>query len=295
MKQRGFTLIELLVVISIIAILAAILVPTIAIARTKAWETQSFNNLRQLGGGIEAYRQGEPSNETYYPGYLGYLHTQMEVSLKCFVDPFDETRGKDEQFGRPDDIGTGSNLGKDFNFTVKRMYAADPLGLNSPMNGYDPWNTSFNDNLSVNTEDQITSRKNKALGNLSYLMECGDLDMLGTNWFFVGSGKPAPAKATFTLCRLQQMKTGNMKGPVSANHDTKIETLDSSFGAPFPKDLVPLVRSYHRIEWSKNGKIKDSTKKCMNISHLYSSFWSTYTWEITAGGSNWDWYATYPP
>ncbi|AMV37304.1 Type II secretion system protein G precursor [Planctomyces sp. SH-PL62] len=54
-SRRGLTLIEVLVVVSIIALLAAILIPAVQLARGAARRTKCLNNLRQIGIALNAY------------------------------------------------------------------------------------------------------------------------------------------------------------------------------------------------------------------------------------------------
>ena len=53
--ETGFTLVELLVAIAIIAILAALLFPTISTAKRKVKRTTCLNNVRQINLGVRMY------------------------------------------------------------------------------------------------------------------------------------------------------------------------------------------------------------------------------------------------
>lgn len=55
LSERGFTLVELLVVIAIIAILAALVLPAMAVAKANSKRIVCVSNLRQIGVAVRAY------------------------------------------------------------------------------------------------------------------------------------------------------------------------------------------------------------------------------------------------
>ena len=78
MNRRGFTFIELTIVFAIIAILAAILFPVFARARSKAYTTSCLSNLGNIGLALKAYAQDHyghfpPDNNNLWPLVPNYL------------------------------------------------------------------------------------------------------------------------------------------------------------------------------------------------------------------------------
>jgi prepilin-type N-terminal cleavage/methylation domain-containing protein len=92
-RAQAFTLVELLVVVAIIAILMAILLPALSLAREKAREAACIGNIKQVGVGLEMWRNNSQTQKYPIldrPGFGGTSNSELNSWCKmiAMVEPF---------------------------------------------------------------------------------------------------------------------------------------------------------------------------------------------------------------
>ena len=134
--HRSFTLIELLVVIGIIAILAALLMPALSAARTRARQANCRSNLHQVGVAMEAYITQQPTRVPWLSGLFPEYLSPAEFYI-CPSDPWNGREGSKprwdvfNQYQETDDITSypdsaeGNRTGYDWSYDA-RMDADSP-------------------------------------------------------------------------------------------------------------------------------------------------------------------------
>ncbi|MBI1756600.1 MAG: prepilin-type N-terminal cleavage/methylation domain-containing protein [Fimbriimonas ginsengisoli] len=185
--KKGFTLIELLVVIAIIAILAAILFPVFARAKSAGKRVSCFNGLRQIGLAAQLY--GADYDDQVVPTELGSApevfwgdtlsnYTGGPLSLRCSEEGIAPSISGPQQ-GFPAGIiqewsyqyaindvkdATGNHAGASFNRFAQMTSTSDtilivdgwPLGA-APLSGEERhemgWLVGSRDSAHIDTDD----------------------------------------------------------------------------------------------------------------------------------------------
>jgi len=142
--EKGFTLVELLVVIAIIAILAALLMPVLSLAKAKAKRTECLNNLKQVNLGVHVYA-GDNGDVLPNAGPATYI--LYKEAVKSYVGLHGLSSAQDKVFACPADtfyydesssayVSHGRHEERTVDFSSYVFNGANLLGTNYPNFAY---------------------------------------------------------------------------------------------------------------------------------------------------------------
>lgn len=250
--RRAFTLLELLVVISIIAVLAGLLLPVVAMVRRIANDVKCGSNLQQIGSAIEFYK-GE--NDDAFPERLYWgsppvagappspitsdlFHSNgpLKGLTRILLCPRDAQAGRDTRMGR--------------HISWKNLSS-----IYTPGSSYD-YEVS------------------------SVLLDGGDI-----NFFFKDRvNKPAlgDLETTWAGGKHNQLRFGNLKDGLRATSANDPMLSDpASWGTPFPEALFPIVRCYWHYKWTGTNSDK-VVRKVRNVTWALNVLDTSPYWEHEA-------------
>ena len=115
-KETGFSLVELMIVVAIMAILAAIAIPSFLKFQSKAKESEAINNLAAIRTCEESYRAENDQ-------YLVCTASPTDIPVATSV-PWEDMGADGSSF---DDIGFEASGQVRFQYEVANPLAADPM------------------------------------------------------------------------------------------------------------------------------------------------------------------------
>ncbi len=140
--QCGFTLIEVLVVVAIIALLVAILLPSLAKAREMGRRTACLASLQQQGLGHSGYA-GDNKGRLPIRGHFGYVISQHKNIIYPWVPASEQLMKDPVNYGRLYGRYVSRNLDMFYCTSVPKKFMEDPTygrpSFNVTGSGYVTW------------------------------------------------------------------------------------------------------------------------------------------------------------